>query len=146
MIALLVYLVYPPAVAWSSFPAPDWLRWLGVVLGFLTFPLFAWIHWALGKNFNTTLYVRPDHTLVTHGPYRWVRHPMYTAILLYMVSVGLISANWFLLISGVFLIGVVIVIRTPKEEALMVETFGEAYRAYQRRTGALWPRLLAVRS
>ena len=103
--------------------------------------LIWWVQWALGSNFSTTLHVRDEHTLVTHGPYRWVRHPMYAVLYVHMVALFLISANW--LIGGALLLvlTLVVAVRLGKEEAVMVEKFGDEYRAYMERTGRLLPRV-----
>ena len=77
-IATLTYLIAPRLMRWSALPMPVWLRWIGVVLGLATIPLFLWVHRALGENWSTSVETKAQHTLVTSGPYRWVRHPMYT--------------------------------------------------------------------
>jgi protein-S-isoprenylcysteine O-methyltransferase Ste14 len=82
-----------------------------------------------------------DQSLVTSGPYHWIRHPIYTAFLLIMSAPLLISANWF--IGGLWLglTGLEVMGRIQFEEALMLETFGEQYRVYMQKTGRLIPRL-----
>src|SRR5262249_32384789 len=96
-------------------------------------------------NFAPVLHEKKDQTLVMSGPYRRIRHPMYTAMYL-------ITGSFFLL-SGVWLIGVlywgsltiVLVTRVGPEEALMTEKFGDEYRAYLRRTGRFLPPLFGAR-
>lgn len=141
VMALLVYLVAPHWMAWSALPLPDWLRWVGVGMGILSVPLLLWAHLALGRNFSATLHVREGHTLVTTGPYRWVRHPIYSVFYMMMTSFFLISANWFI---GLLFIGGVtagLISRVGREEATMIEQFGDEYRAYMQRTGRFLPRL-----
>ena len=72
------YMIHPPWVSWSSLSIPVWLRWIGAGFGVLNVILHIWAHQALDKNFSPTFRIRADHELVTHGPYRWVRHPIYT--------------------------------------------------------------------
>jgi hypothetical protein len=84
------------------------------------------------------------HTLVIHGPYRWVRHPFYDSAALLMVAVSLIAANWFLLLTGGLAV-VLLVVRTQTEEEKLLARFGEAYRAYMKRTGRFLPRTRANR-
>src|SRR5207244_2384452 len=110
-----------------------------VVLGLL---LLVWVHRALACNFSTTLRIRPDHTLVTSGPYHWVRHPMYTVFCLVFVGICLQTANGLLGGLGLSAIGIIMIVRTPLEEAQLVEKFGEEYRHYMQRTGRYLPRLL----
>ena len=74
--------------------------------------------------------MRDEHTLVTHGPYRWVRHPMYTGFYMLELAILLLTANWF--IGSLLLIGqtIVIAVRINNEENVMLEKFGDQYRAY----------------
>ena len=138
---VLAYLVQPDLLGWAVLPLPEWAQWTGVVLGLISLPLLVWVHQALGNNFSTTLHVRDEHTLVTHGPYRWVRHPMYTVLYMHFIAVLLLTRNW--LIGGVFLVAITLIIarRLKHEEATMIETFGDSYREYMRRTGRFLPRL-----
>jgi len=140
---LVAYMIRPDILAWAEIPAPAWVRWLGAGLTVITIPLSIWVHEALGANFNTILGVRDRHTLVTHGPYRWVRHPMYDVLFLYMLSILLLTGN--LLLGGLFMGGFLITIatRVAKEEAILEEAYGDAYRAYRLRTGRFVPRLWA---
>jgi protein-S-isoprenylcysteine O-methyltransferase Ste14 len=139
MAGLLTFLIDPAWMAWSSVPLPVWLRWAGVGLGVLPACLLAWTFRSLGKNLTDTVVTRKDHTLVTTGPYRWVRHPFYVAGALAVLATSLVTANWFLFVTGSLVI-VLLAIRTRKEEERLVERFGEAYRAYMRRTGRFFPR------
>jgi protein-S-isoprenylcysteine O-methyltransferase Ste14 len=95
--ALWTYVIWPELIAWASVPLPAWLRWFGVVVGALGIAALAWVHHELGRNFAATLHVREQgHTLVTSGPYRWVRNPMYTSMYLILISFFLVSANWLI--------------------------------------------------
>jgi protein-S-isoprenylcysteine O-methyltransferase Ste14 len=140
--AFVLYFVSPAWISIANLPFPDWLRGLGVVLGVVSVPLLWWIEITLGKNFRTTLHLREDHTLVTDGPYHWVRHPMYTALVLWCSAVLLISANALVGLPG--LLGLLIIIsnRIAREEGVMIERFGDMYRDYMRRTGRFLPRLV----
>lgn len=135
------YFFIPRWVAWADFPMPEWIRWVGLALGYANLPLLWWIEATLGKNFNTTLHVREGHTLVTNGPYRWVRHPMYTSLYILVIAIFLASANWLVGLPGLLSLTLIIFNRLDREEALMLEQFGDAYRAYMQRTGRLFPRL-----
>lgn len=142
ILLLFAYMFNPNILGWAQYALPEWAQWLGVVLGIASVPLIWWVQWSLGANFSGTLHVREEHTLVTHGPYRWVRHPMYTAFYMLEIAILLLTANWFL--GGVLLIGqtVVIVNRINNEENTMSEKFGEEYREYIIRTGRFLPRHL----
>jgi protein-S-isoprenylcysteine O-methyltransferase Ste14 len=138
--ALLAYMINPRWMAWSSVPLPNWLRWVGAALGVLVVPpLLFWVFHSLGRNLTDTVVTRREHTLVTHGPYRWVRHPFYDVGFLGLLAVTLLTANWFLALTGAVCIAL-LVYRTRTEEAKLIERFGDEYRAYRERTGAFFPR------
>lgn len=139
--AILTYIFYPQGLSWATFPVPVGLRWFGTGLLVLASGLLVWVHQALARNFSTTLRIRPDHTLVTTGPYRWVRHPMYTVFVLAFVGICLQTANWFLGGFGLLVLAQVMILRTPMEEAQLLARFGEEYRHYMERTGRFLPRL-----
>jgi protein-S-isoprenylcysteine O-methyltransferase Ste14 len=143
---LITYMVRPDALSWAALPLPEWAQWLGLAMAWGALPLLWWVHWALGSNFSGLIHIRDEHTLVTHGPYRWVRHPMYTVFYVYMTGLLLLTSNW--LIGGLFLLGVTLAVipRLPREEALMIEKFGDTYREYMKRTGRFLPRLGANRA
>ncbi len=73
------YLLFPHLMGWANLEMFSVLRWLGAVLGFIALALFVWVHRHLGSNFSSNLMIKDRHVLVTAGPYRWIRHPMYTA-------------------------------------------------------------------
>jgi protein-S-isoprenylcysteine O-methyltransferase Ste14 len=77
-----------------AFPAPDWLRWTGFALGITSVGLFVWTHQILGRFWSPYLQLRPGHQLITGGPYARIRHPMYSAIVGWMLSLGLVAGNW----------------------------------------------------
>ena len=137
--ALFAYLISPGSMAWSALPIADWLRWGGVGLGLLVCGLLYWTLRHLGTNLTDTVVTRAEATLVTSGPYRWVRHPFYVTILLLLLSISLITANWFIGLMSVFLL-LFFVLRAPLEEQKLVDRFGDEYRAYVKRTGRFWPR------
>lgn len=141
MLGLVAYLIDPTWMAWSSVPLPVWLRWAGVGLGVLAAALLVWTFRNLGKNITDTVVTRKEHSLVTTGPYRWLRHPFYLAFALAMLANSLVTANWYVFAAGavVFLL---LVIRTSKEEEKLIERFGDEYRKYMATTGRFWPRLL----
>jgi len=141
ILLLFAYMVYPRLMDWASFDLPTWAQWIGAGLSLAVLPMIFWIQRSLGLNFSTTLHVREEHTLVTEGPYRWVRHPMYTVFFVQAIGFLLLTHNLF--IGGIYLAGltVVVVSRVRNEEAAMVEKFGDAYRKYMERTGRFLPRI-----
>jgi len=138
---LAIYLFAPHWLAWANIPLAPWLRWVGATICLLTLPWFAWVHHVLGHNFSSTLNIRANHTLVTSGPYRWVRHPMYTAFYVLHLATILATANLFLGLTWLGGLAAVISLRVDREEAMMIRQFGEVYRAYMRQTGRFLPPL-----
>ncbi|MDH3692909.1 MAG: isoprenylcysteine carboxylmethyltransferase family protein [Gammaproteobacteria bacterium] len=139
-IGIMAWLVDPRWMAWSSLSLPDWLRWIGVgliIIGVLT---LNWGLRSLGKNFTDTVVTRKEHTLVTSGPYRWVRNPLYCSYFVIVTGMTLLMANWFPAVAGAFVLTLV-VIRTQKEEENLIERFGDEYREYMQRVGRFFPRL-----
>ncbi len=139
--ALWTYLIWPEWILWASVPLPDWLRWTGVAAAVPGIAALAWVHHELGRNFAATLHVRTEgHTLVTSGPYRWVRNPMYASLYLILISFFLVSANWLIGLMWFGGFTALMISRVPKEEALMREKFGDQYQAWAAHTGRFLPR------
>ncbi|MBK9049578.1 MAG: isoprenylcysteine carboxylmethyltransferase family protein [Chloroflexi bacterium] len=137
---IFAYVVNPEWVAWVQLPLPMWLRGVGAALLLLAIPLIYWVYISLGLNVSPTQSTREGATLVTHGPYRWVRHPLYTVGTMAYLGIGLVTALWPVSV-GMLAFMSFLVLRTPKEEARLIETFGETYRQYMARTGRYVPRL-----
>jgi protein-S-isoprenylcysteine O-methyltransferase Ste14 len=140
---ILVYSINPHLMKWSALPLPFWLRWFGFFIGLAALIIFSWVLRSLGQNFSTTLTIKKDQTLVIQGPYQWVRHPMYTSFVLLWVGYFLLSTNWYIGLTGIVGFVWAIVVRTPKEEQMMIEQFGDEYIAYMKRTGRYLPCWLA---
>ena len=136
----LAWMINPRWMAWSSIATPVWSRWAGVALLVAGAALLVWTFRSLGKNLTDTVVTRAAHTLVVHGPYRWVRHPSYSSAALLIAALSLITASWFLLVIGVAVL-CVIIMRTRTEEANLVARFGDSYQQYMDRTGRFLPRL-----
>ena len=138
-LGVFTYMVNPVWMAWSSVPLPAWLRWTGVGVCAIAVGLLTWTLRGLGTNLTDTVVTRRAHTLVTDGPYRWVRHPFYDSMALLILAISLMAANWFLFLTG-SLVVLLIVVRTRTEEEKLLARFGDAYRAYMMRTGRFVPR------
>jgi protein-S-isoprenylcysteine O-methyltransferase Ste14 len=136
---LVLYAIRPGWLGFLSVPFPGWLRWIGVVLGCAGFVLYAWAQATLGKAWSPHLQMRDEHQLVTSGPYARMRHPIYLAYLVFMGGIALLTANWFFI--ALFIVSIVVLaLRIPKEEQMMIETFGEQYKTYIQKTGGLFPK------
>ena len=136
----LIYLINPAWMAWSKLGLPEWVRWLGVVIGVLCILGIYWLFSSIGSGITLTSATRKEHRLVTSGPYRWVRHPLYTVGSSLFIAFGMMADNWFIAALGL-LAFVAMASRTPKEEANLIAKFGDEYREYMRQTGRFFPRL-----
>lgn len=143
---IIAYTFKPEWLAWSTLQLPLWFRWFGVATGLLCPLLAYWIFRNIGENISETVLTKERHRLVTTGPYRWVRHPLYTTGILLILSMGVIAASWIFLLLGAVSIVVFRYIVIPKEEAHLLEKFGERYKKYRKNTGRLLPRLKTSRS
>ena len=141
MSASVAFVVNPTLMSWSALPLPALLRWtgVGVILAIFSLPLSAFF--SLGKNYSGSVVIKDSHTLVTSGPYRWIRNPIYTSYFGLALSLFLLTTNWFI---GLVLLALSILLasRVEGEEALLLERFGDEYQAYMQRTGRFLPRLL----
>ena len=138
---ILAHAVRPDWMTWASFDVPQTLRWVGLVLGVLTVPAVHWVLSALGRNVTETVLTKQHHELVTGGPYRWVRHPLYTTGLTLLFALGLMAGSWFVLLGTVIAFALLRLLVIPREEQALLAKFGERYQAYMLRTGRLVPRV-----
>jgi protein-S-isoprenylcysteine O-methyltransferase Ste14 len=136
-----VYLINPQWMAWSKIGLPEWIRWTGVVIGILCSISIYWLFSSIGSGITPTSVTRKEHKLVTSGPYRWVRHPLYTVGATMFISFGVMADNWFIAVLGI-LAFIAMAVRTPKEEANLIEKFGDEYRQYMERTGRFFPKII----
>ena len=139
---VIAFMINPALMAWSAIPLPAAARWTGVALTIVTAMLLIWTLRSLGPNLTDTVVTRAAHTLVTRGPYRWVRHPFYDCMALFVVSIALMMANWFVIASGVLMF-TLLALRSRTEEDKLLERFGEPYRAYRAATGRFLPKISA---
>ena len=94
----------------------------------------------LGNNVSPTVVTRKRHTLVTSGPYRWVRHPLYGMGFIAYTGFALLAENWFIALMAVLKL-IILRIRLDQEEARLIERFGSEYRQYMQRTGRFLPKI-----
>ena len=137
--SIITYVVSPSWMAWSEIALPCWLRWLGAGAALISLPGIYALFSIIGSNISETVLTKDSHQLVTTGPYRWVRHPLYSISLLMLTGIGLMATNVFILaLVLVSLLGVMAMI-VPAEERNLVQRFGEEYESYRARTGKLVP-------
>jgi protein-S-isoprenylcysteine O-methyltransferase Ste14 len=123
----------------ADYPFQPALAWIGAGLFAASLWLFHRTHRELGRNWSVTLEIRERHALVTSGVYRHVRHPMYSAFWLWALARALLLPNWIAGPAGLAGFGTLFFLRIGREEAMMVEAFGDEYRDYARRTARVVP-------
>jgi protein-S-isoprenylcysteine O-methyltransferase Ste14 len=135
-----IYILKPEVMNWTRMAVPGWVRWIGLILTVTGMVLEFATQICLGRNYSTTLHIGAEQTLITAGPYQHMRHPMYTALITVGIGLGLLSSSWYFLLP--FLATVIVVaFRIQKEEAAMLEKFGDRYLKYSQATGRFFPRL-----
>jgi protein-S-isoprenylcysteine O-methyltransferase Ste14 len=139
--ALILYIFYPSLLGWATLSLPVWARWTGAGISGLSLALIWWVQLALGVQFDTTLHTQRNHKLISHGPYRWVRHPMYTSLFLMGVGWLLLTANWSVGAPLVVSISFLVAVRVRHEEKVLIDLFGDEYITYMQNTGRFLPRL-----
>jgi protein-S-isoprenylcysteine O-methyltransferase Ste14 len=110
------------------------VMWLGLIVR-------TWAIVVLGRSFRTTVEIDADQPVVERGPYRWVRHPAYTGVLLLAAGYGLAMGSWLSLLITVTVPAVAMLRRIGVEETALVETLGRPYEIYRTHTKLLVPGL-----
>lgn len=136
-----IYILFPQALAWATLQLPLWLRSIGILLGMIALLWFIWVHRSLGSNLSVRLRIKESQTLAVDGPYRWIRHPMYTAFYVLHIAVFFLTANWFIGVTWLAGLTIIILLRVKREEAMLLARFGDKYNAYMERTGRFLPRI-----
>lgn len=139
-ISVFAYMINPAWMSWAQLPLPLGLRWTGVGLALISWSLLIWMFRSLGNNITPTVVTRREHELVTDGPYRWIRHPLYTFATLFYISLGLMASLWLIPIMALVSFPI-LASRTIQEEEKLLERFGDQYQQYMHRTGRFIPRL-----
>ncbi len=139
-LSIFAWLVHPTWMNWSRIDLPEWLRWVGLGMGVIG-DLLAWgVFSNLGNNVTPTVITRKNAELVTSGPYKYVRHPLYLMGLIAYNGFALLAENWFIALATT-LGFILLTIRADKEEQRLIEKFGDAYKEYMKTTGRFFPRL-----
>ncbi len=116
------------------------LALIGAALLAVGYSIFCWALWTLGANWVPAIGIRHNHKLAYKGPYKFVRHPMYSSLLVATVGIGVMSLNILLLLSMMCFSGAYLV-RSFVEENVLGRTLGDEYREYCSKTPRFIPRL-----
>ena len=131
--------VVSPAFSFAEYP----LRLVPFVGGVVCLIAGLWwfyrSHADLGANWSVTLEIRENHRLVTHGIYQSVRHPMYLALFVYAMGQALVLPNWVAGPAYLLVVAILYAFRVGPEEKMMLETFGDEYKSYAKKTKRLVP-------
>jgi protein-S-isoprenylcysteine O-methyltransferase Ste14 len=129
-----------PALLATIFPHRAWIDWIGVVITSLGFAMTYWARAVLGGNWSANVTIKEDHELIRTGPYRFVRHPIYTGLLLAGIGTTLVL-NQYRGFFAVVLLWISFTVKRLKEEQFMRRQFGAQYMEYAHATGAILPKL-----
>jgi protein-S-isoprenylcysteine O-methyltransferase Ste14 len=137
--ALTGWLIRSEPIPGASLPVPTSIRWVAVALLLPVLWFYAASCRALGANYRGGVGLYDDHTLVTSGPYRYVRHPIYVSFIALMLLISLLSANWLVGLPGLLLVVSIAAARIPIEERQLRERFGPAWEEYRDHTSLILP-------
>lgn len=140
--SLILPLIYSltPWLDFANYHLPSWLGWLGVPFVAGSLYLFYRGHQDLKSNWSPSLEIYADHTLVTNGIYRIIRHPMYASQWLMAIAQALLLQNWLAGPTGLLVFIPFYFLRIQGEEKMMLETFGDQYREYMNSVGGVIPK------
>jgi protein-S-isoprenylcysteine O-methyltransferase Ste14 len=141
-VLVLLYAINPQWLSFTNLSLPRWLRLSGVVIALVGFALLQWAQVTLANSWSDTPRMIKEQVLITSGPYRRIRHPIYTAFILILGSTLLISSNWLIGLCWLGMTTLEVLSRIAFEESLMIEFFGEQYREYMKTTGRLLPKII----
>ena len=136
--------IFTPWLGFADYRLPSWAGWTGVAILALALWLFWRAHATLGPYWSDSLQLREGHPLITSGIYGHIRHPMYAFGWLLGIVQALLLQNWIAGLSGLVSFALLYFLRVPREEQMMLDRFGEEYRAYMDSTGRIVPRVRSV--
>ncbi len=139
VLMIILDIFVPQFMGWSKTNLSNWLRVVGITLALLAVLWLWWVFRTIGNNISETVLTKESHELITSGPYRWIRHPLYAGALVFLFSISLVFEDWVIFaytLAGLLAFRLLVI---PTEEEKLLETFGEDYECYQSRTGSLFP-------
>lgn len=139
----LLPLIYS-ATSWldfANYTTPAWAGWAGILLAIGAVIVFWRAHADLGLNWSPSLEIREKHELITHGIYKFIRHPMYASQWLLVIAQPLLLQNWLAGFMNLIVFVPFYLLRVKAEEKMMQDLFGDEYSEYLKKTGAVLPKL-----
>ena len=141
ILILPLFSIFSPWLMFADYNIPVPLGVIGTVILICSLWLLWRSHTDLKKNFSPSLFIRNNHTLVTSGVYKTIRHPMYCSFWLWGAGQALLIPNWLAGPLGLIAFFFIYLFRIEREEQQLIETFGDKYREYQKVTGRILPKL-----
>jgi protein-S-isoprenylcysteine O-methyltransferase Ste14 len=126
-------------LAFANYTLPAWMGGTGILIMACSLLMFWRSHYDLKANWSPSVELYEGHTLITNGIYRYIRHPMYASLLLANIAQILLIQNWIAGPIGIIVFILFYTFRSQAEEKMMIERFGDQYRAYKKTTGVLLP-------
>ncbi len=133
--------VFSPLLSFADYQLPETVSIVGILLYAISMYLFWKSHHDLGQNWSPSLEMRAEHTLITNGIYKSIRHPMYTSVWLWCLAQALLLPNYIAGFSGITSFAILYFLRVSNEEKMMLDQFGDEYQSYMQSTGRVLPKL-----
>lgn len=121
-------------------PDERWIAWAGIAFTWFGVAIAIWARYCLGVFWSARVTLKEGHQLIRSGPYAFIRHPIYTGMLLGCIGAALVVGEW----RGVLAVALLLAAHSRKavrEERFLTQEFGETYLSYRQSTGFLFPRL-----
>jgi len=125
-------------LGWRFVPWSSSIVWIGALLTGAGVALAIWARWSLGRNWSDKVVLKVDHELIRSGPYRYLRHPIYTGILVALAGTALVTGEWRGVVA-VILMTMNYYVKATREEKILAENFGDAFVEHKKRTGFFLP-------
>ena len=143
---IILYIIVPGWIMFLSIPLPEWFRSTMACVAALSLPFTLWGYHTLGRNwvhgFEPSKFIQDkNETLVTNGPYKYVRNPIYLGAFIFVIALALLAANWLLLLPTLAIVAV-LYNQIGGEEVMLMNRFGAKYREYMVRTPRLIPNIM----
>jgi protein-S-isoprenylcysteine O-methyltransferase Ste14 len=139
--AIIIYTFFPTINTLLQVHLPSGLRWAGVILSSMCLMFWSYSQELMDKNWSANLKIQKGHTLVTTGPYRVMRHPIYTAMIFWSIGLAMYTAHILFMVLALLMI-----VWTPprvlKEEKMLASHFGDVYLDYMKKTGRYFPKFI----
>tara|TARA_Y100000310_G_C20372612_1_gene664227 strand:- start:58 stop:654 length:597 start_codon:yes stop_codon:yes gene_type:complete len=138
------YIISPQLINFNLFQVNNLIRFLAFIFGIILTIIHYWSFKTLNKYYFPTLKLARKHKLIKSGPYKLIRHPIYSTTIFGTFSLSIISNNFILFILSVIIFIGIWFFRIPKEEEMMINEFGKDYINYIKQTGKLFPNIKRI--